>query len=111
MKGGLGVIRLRHQNEALLLKNLHKFFTKADIPWVNLLWTKYYRNGKVPGHVIKGSFWWRHILKLLNTFKGNSRAQMGYGDTVMFWNDMWNGRVLANNFVTSAFWKNKILPT
>jgi hypothetical protein len=31
MKGGLGVIRLRLQNEALLLNFLHKFFTKADI--------------------------------------------------------------------------------
>jgi hypothetical protein len=56
------------------LKNLHTFFTKADTPWVKLLWTKYYSNGKVPGHVMKGSFWWRHILKLLNTFKGIAQA-------------------------------------
>jgi hypothetical protein len=68
------VIRLRLQNEALLLKNLHTFFTKADTPWVKLLWTKYYSNGKVPGHVMKGSFWWLHILKLLNTFKGIAQA-------------------------------------
>jgi hypothetical protein len=31
-KGGLGVIRLRLQNEALLIKNLHKFYSKADLP-------------------------------------------------------------------------------
>jgi hypothetical protein len=32
MKGGLGIIRLRLQNDALLMKNLIKFFTKADLP-------------------------------------------------------------------------------
>jgi hypothetical protein len=36
LKGGMEVIRLRLQNEALLLKNLHKFFSKQDLPWVNL---------------------------------------------------------------------------
>jgi len=56
--GGLGVLDLKTQNEALLLKNLHKFFNKADIPWVHLIWEKYYRNGKLSNHVKKGSFWW-----------------------------------------------------
>jgi hypothetical protein len=45
-EGGLGVIDLRVQNEALLLKRLHKFFNKEDLPWVNLVWDNYYRNGK-----------------------------------------------------------------
>jgi len=31
-KGGLGVINLRLQNDALLMKQLHKFYNKADIP-------------------------------------------------------------------------------
>jgi hypothetical protein len=31
-KGVLGVINLRIQNDALLLKQLHKFYTKQDIP-------------------------------------------------------------------------------
>jgi len=39
--GGLGVIYIRRQNEALLLKNLHKFFNKLDLPWVNLIWEKH----------------------------------------------------------------------
>jgi hypothetical protein len=38
MKGGMGVIKLRAQNEALLLKNLHKFFNKDDFPWIHLIW-------------------------------------------------------------------------
>jgi hypothetical protein len=36
-EGGLGVLDLRTQNEALLIKNIHKFFNRADIPWVHLI--------------------------------------------------------------------------
>jgi len=31
-KGGLNVINLRLQNDALLLKQLHKFYNKVDVP-------------------------------------------------------------------------------
>lgn len=31
-EGGLGVLNLKTQNESLLLKHLHKFFNRADIP-------------------------------------------------------------------------------
>ena len=31
-KGGLGVLNLRLQNDALLMKHLSKFYNKADIP-------------------------------------------------------------------------------
>jgi hypothetical protein len=55
-EGGLGVIDLRVQNEALLLKNLHKFFNKENLPWVNLIWDNYYKNGKLPSATKKGSF-------------------------------------------------------
>jgi len=33
-KGGLGVINLCLQNDALLLKHLDKFYNKVDVPWV-----------------------------------------------------------------------------
>jgi hypothetical protein len=36
--GGLGVHDLYILNESLLLKHLHKFFNKCDIPWVQLVW-------------------------------------------------------------------------
>ena len=36
-QGGLGVINLTTQNEALLLKNLHKFFNRLNISWVHLM--------------------------------------------------------------------------
>lgn len=42
-KGGLGVINLRLQNDALLLKHLHRFYKKLEIPWIQLIWHKYYQ--------------------------------------------------------------------
>ena len=46
-KGGLGIINLQLQNQGLLIKHLHKFFNKEDIPWVSLIWNSYY-DGVVP---------------------------------------------------------------
>jgi hypothetical protein len=55
-QGGLGVLDLQVQNKALLLKNLHKFYNRHDIPWVNLVWNSYYSNGNLPGRRFEGSF-------------------------------------------------------
>ena len=59
--GGLGVLDLRTQNEALLLKHLHKFLNKEDIPWVLLIWESNYSNAHPQSKVKKASFWWRHL--------------------------------------------------
>jgi hypothetical protein len=40
-EGGLGILNLRTQNEALLLKHLHKFFNRHDLPWVHLVWERH----------------------------------------------------------------------
>lgn len=50
-EGGLGVLNLKTQNEDLLLKYLHKFFNRDDIPWVHLVCEKHYSNGKLPNQV------------------------------------------------------------
>jgi hypothetical protein len=62
-KGGLGVINLSVQNDALVLKHLDKFYRKENVQWVKLIWDKYYENS-VP-HLAreKGSFWWKDILR------------------------------------------------
>jgi len=52
-EGGLGVINIEIQNRALLMKNLDKFYNKKDNPWVNLVWEKQYKNGKLPDHTKK----------------------------------------------------------
>lgn len=47
-EGGPGVINISAHNDALLLKFLHKFFSKAYVQWVQLMWDNYYPNGKLP---------------------------------------------------------------
>ena len=96
-EGGLGVINLKTHIEALLLKNLHKFYNKLDIPWVNLVWEKHYRNGKLPSHIKKGSFWWRDNLKLLDSFKGMAMVNIQNGSSYLFWSDLWGDRCNNNN--------------
>jgi hypothetical protein len=39
---GLGIIDFQKHNAALLMKFLDKFYNKAEIPWVQLLWSEYY---------------------------------------------------------------------
>ena len=87
----MGVIDLKVQNEALLLKNLHKFFNKENLPWVNLIWDNYYKNGKLPSATKKGSFWWRDILKLLDLYKEMAMSNIFSGAATFLWDDMWNG--------------------
>lgn len=76
-KGGLGVINLNVQNDTLLLKHLHKFYNKADIPWVNLIWSKHY-TGRVP-HAIREvrSFWSKDVLRLSTIFRNIARCSIG----------------------------------
>lgn len=107
-EGGLGVIQLEAHNEALLLKNLHKFYNKADTPWVHLIWEKYYTNGRLPNHSLKGSFWWKDILKLLDKYKGMAVVSIHQGDTCFLWQDPWNNIVPKHYFLELlSFAKNK----
>ena len=92
---GLGVINLLTQNEALLLKNLHKFFNRLDIPWVHLIWEKHFQNDKLPNNIGKGSFWWRDNIKLLDKFKGIASVNLSDGRTCSLWWDIWEGQVCA----------------
>jgi hypothetical protein len=83
-KGGLGVLNLRLQNDALLMKHLSKFYNRADVPWVQLVWNKYY-SAKVP-HAARevGSFWWKDVLRLNIIFRGISRCHLGNGSSICF---------------------------
>jgi hypothetical protein len=106
---GLGIINLRSQNKALLIKHLDKFYNKADIPWVNLIWNTHYTNGEVP-HATKdrGSFWWRDVLKLTDWFIGITKCKVGDRTTVLFWEDVWNDHLLQHRFpMLYSFAKNK----
>jgi hypothetical protein len=90
-EGGLGILRLEGQNEALFIKFFHKFFNKADVPWVHLVWEKHYNHGKLPNHTLKGSFWWRDILRLLPKFKELASVSINLGDTCLLCHDLGGG--------------------
>ena len=90
--GGLGVHDLYTQNESLLFKHLHKFFNKCDIPWVHLVWNSYYTGANFTiQNRRRGSFWWKDVLKLLNSFKDMTSVTVGDGSTCLFWPDTWHG--------------------
>ena len=95
--GGLGVLDLQTQSDALLMKYLHKFYNHWDLPWVDLIWSTYY-NDKIP-HASDpcGSFWWKDVLKLTPIYRGISQVIVRKGDTVLMWKDLWLDDVLANS--------------
>jgi hypothetical protein len=101
-KGGLGVLNLKLQNDALLLKHLHKFYNRESLPWVDLVWFKYYHN-KVP-HVARevSSFWWKDIMRLNGIYRGFSQCAIGDGVSTCFWEDRWSASVLAISYPTLA---------
>jgi hypothetical protein len=98
VNGGLGVLRLETQNEALLIKFLHKFFNNSDLPWVHLVWNKYYLPRGLPGHRNIGSFWWKSMIKLLPNFKGPALPVIGNGRSISFWEDQWSQSIPRQKF-------------
>lgn len=56
LQGGLGILNLKVQNQALLLKPIHRYIHKADVPWVMMVWYKHY--DLTPPHALPpfGSF-------------------------------------------------------
>jgi hypothetical protein len=94
-KESLGIVNLRSQNAALLIKHLDNFYNKKNIPWVNPSWNTYYANGEIPHATTdRGSFWWKDLLKLCDAFRGIATCQVGNGTTVMLWSDVWNDLLL-----------------
>jgi hypothetical protein len=102
-KGGLGITKLRTHNDALLMKALHKFFNRLNIPWVKLLWEFYYGNGKLPGSRKEGSSWWRNIVKLVDQFKGFACPQIKNGSAVLAWEDLWQGGVILKEAFSELY--------
>jgi hypothetical protein len=95
--GGLGIMDFGKQNDALLIKQLHKFYNKAEVPWVQLVW-QYYID-EVP-HVAKlcGSFWWRDIMKLAEKYREICTVTRVNGDSILFWSDKWRGNALSQDY-------------
>jgi hypothetical protein len=96
--GGLGVRNLELQNKALLMKQLHKFYSKAPTPWVSLVWSLY---GEGVPHAMskRGSFWWRDIFSLVGEYRSITSSQIQNGTSTLFWKDFWaEGGLLCNKY-------------
>lgn len=97
--GGLGVLNLKIQNIALIMKHLHKFFTHADVPWVKLIWQAHNHNNTAPQACsYKGSFWWRGGMKLYDLYYCLTSCTTNNGDTILLWKDKWCGQALMDKF-------------
>jgi hypothetical protein len=96
------VVNLAIQNNALLLNQLDKFYKKADVQWVSLIWHKYYQN--VIPHLAreKGSFWWKDILRLHVLYRGVAVCLPSRGNTVAFWEDIIDGNLHSDTFPNLA---------
>jgi hypothetical protein len=59
------------------------------LPLVQLIWSEYYLDSIPHAENLKGSFWWRDVLKQVDNFRGVARVKPGRGDTFLFWLDSW----------------------
>ena len=71
---------------------------RSNIPWCNLIWSKYYQH-KIP-HATRevGSFWWKDILRLNIIYRGIARCTIGNGSIVTFWDDLWTDDILSSKY-------------
>ena len=76
---------------------MHKFYNRCDVPWVNLIWSKYYE-GLVPHAAdLCGSSWWRDILQLTPIYRGVTSVEVCDGSSVLFWKDQWHNIILGDS--------------
>lgn len=101
-EGGLGIIDLKTQNKALLLKQkyLDKFYNHAEIPQVRLTWENFYANNNTPPHARcpVGSFWWKDVLKLHSDFSSMVVCKPNLGNSILFWKDNWRDPCISDSF-------------
>jgi len=99
-EGGLNIVNLENQNSALLMKFLDKFFNHAEIPWVQLTWSRLYSHQFIPPQSKKpcGSFWWKDVLKLFSKFREFALCKPRKGNSSSLWLDNWSGQVLQQVF-------------
>jgi hypothetical protein len=58
----------------------------------------------------RGSFWWRDLLKLCDTYRGIAKCSIGDGSTILFWSDIWNDLLLQDKFPRLfSFAKDKLI--
>jgi hypothetical protein len=98
-KGGLGIINFEVQNQALLLKQLHKFYWWAEVPWVKLVWSLYSSDIAPHAQSRRGSFWWHDVFNLVDTYRSITLSKIGDAMSTLFWKDFWHfDKLLCEQF-------------
>ncbi|XP_061342522.1 uncharacterized protein LOC133288718 [Gastrolobium bilobum] len=90
--GGLGIIRLRTQNEAYIHKLAWKILTDKEELWVKILRAKYGRGKDLRREISSKPYdskLWRDLSKCWNSFLVGLRWEVGDGETIKFWADNW----------------------
>lgn len=76
---------------------MFNFLNTEEIPWIKLLWERYYQTS-IPLDKLEGSFWWKAHLALLNEFKNPSSCTLMFGQATLFWKDKWQGEPFQHKF-------------
>jgi hypothetical protein len=91
-RGGLGVLNVKIHNTTLLLKFIHKFYDREDIPWLNLIWATHYSGARSPMPILKqalssGSMFSSWLI----ISEGMLCPGLGWKDkwTILLWHDVW----------------------
>jgi hypothetical protein len=93
-QGGLGLLNLSVQNDYLLIKHLHKFYNKADLPWVKMSWELYYSTSLPPARSREVSFWWI----VLPAFKEVAQCDFIQENSILLWQDKWSALPLKDTW-------------
>jgi hypothetical protein len=64
---------------------------------VKLVWS-YYPNRVPQEKKLRGSFWWRDVMKLVDKYRAVCTATAGSGDTIIFRNDTWDGMLFSKQY-------------
>lgn len=91
--GGMGIIDLRVQNTALLLRWWWRQYEEPTALWTitvtKLRCTGTYTNGP-KFWAVKGSFFWNQLQKLKKPFQWSTGWIIGNGAGISFWQDSWS---------------------
>jgi hypothetical protein len=90
---------------------LHKFYTKANIPWVHLVWSLYDPAKAPHAQSKRGSFRWKDIFNINGIYRSITKCTVGDGTSILFWKDFWHSnQLLCEEFpILFTFTKNEDL--
>ncbi|KAJ3700519.1 hypothetical protein LUZ61_004224 [Rhynchospora tenuis] len=105
--GGLGLVDLKLQNQALLLRWIWNLYTKQESLWGCAATNLYCHTDTQASPLtwkISGSFFWRDLRSLFPLFQLSTRMTIQSGRSTSFWFDNWAGQPLC---LLSAIHQNR----